>query len=115
MSPPDRRTPSPANHQQKKCSARSWSVVKVKNYEKVSRSANAGNFGLSAGIVTPASSMRVTPSERLRRDGDDQPADSRRGYHVPFGEFRAAPPMAIASRFCGGGIFTQIKTAYSFS
>ena len=89
------------------------SVVKVKNYEEGLALANAGNFGLSAGIVT-TSLKYARHFQRHVRAGMVMVNLPTAGvdYHVPFGGTRASSYGAREQGFAAVEFYTQIKTAY---
>ena len=92
------------------------SVVKVKNYEEGLALCNAGNFGLSAGIVT-TSLKHARHFQRNVKAGMVMVNLPTAGvdYHVPFGGSRGSSYGAREQGFAAVEFFTQIKTAYSFS
>jgi len=89
------------------------SVVKVKNYEEGLVLANAGNFGLSAGIVT-TSLKYARHFQRHVRAGMVMVNLPTAGvdYHVPFGGSRSSSYGAREQGFAAVEFYTQIKTAY---
>jgi aldehyde dehydrogenase (NAD+) len=89
------------------------SVVKVKNYEEGLALANAGNFGLSAGIVT-TSLKYARHFQRHVRAGMVMVNLPTAGvdYHVPFGGSRSSSYGAREQGFAAVEFYTQIKTAY---
>ena len=92
------------------------SVVKIKDYEEGLALSNAGNFGLSAGIVT--SSLKYARHyQRNVKAGMVMINLPTAGvdYHVPFGGSRGSSYGAREQGFSAVEFFTQIKTAYSFS
>ena len=92
------------------------SVVKIKNYEEGLALSNAGNFGLSAGIVT-TSLKHARHFQRNVKAGMVMINLPTAGvdYHVPFGGTRGSSYGAREQGFAAVDFFTQIKTAYSFS
>ena len=92
------------------------SVVKIKNYEEGLALCNAGNFGLSAGIVT-TSLKHARHFQRNVKAGMVMINLPTAGvdYHVPFGGSRGSSYGAREQGFAAVDFFTQIKTAYSFS
>jgi len=88
-------------------------VVKVKNYEEGLVLANAGNFGLSAGIVT-TSLKYARHFQRHVRAGMVMVNLPTAGvdYHVPFGGSRSSSYGAREQGFAAVEFYTQIKTAY---
>ena len=89
------------------------SVVKVKNYDEGLALANAGNFGLSAGIVT-TSLKYARHFQRHVRAGMVMVNLPTAGvdYHVPFGGTRSSSYGAREQGFAAVEFYTQIKTAY---
>jgi len=89
------------------------SVVKVKNYDEGLALANAGNFGLSAGIVT-TSLKYARHFQRHVRAGMVMVNLPTAGvdYHVPFGGSRSSSYGAREQGFAAVEFYTQIKTAY---
>jgi aldehyde dehydrogenase (NAD+) len=89
------------------------SVVKVKNYEEGLALVNAGNFGLSAGIVT-TSLKYARHFQRHARAGMVMVNLPTAGvdYHVPFGGTRSSSYGAREQGFAAVEFYTQIKTAY---
>ena len=92
------------------------SVVKIKDYEEGLALSNAGNFGLSAGIVT-TSLKHARHFQRNVKAGMVMINLPTAGvdYHVPFGGSRGSSYGAREQGFAAVDFFTQIKTAYSFS
>jgi aldehyde dehydrogenase (NAD+) len=92
------------------------SVVKIKTYEEGLELCNAGNFGLSAGIVT-TSLKHARHFQRNVKAGMVMINLPTAGvdYHVPFGGTRGSSYGAREQGFSAVDFFTQIKTAYSFS
>jgi aldehyde dehydrogenase (NAD+) len=89
------------------------STVRVKNYDEALALANAGSFGLSAGIVTTS----LKYSRHFRRNvragmvminlptaGVD--------YHVPFGGTRGSSYGPREQGFAAVEFYTQVKTVY---
>src|ERR1700733_9897951 len=89
------------------------SVVKVKNYDEGLALANAGNFGLSAGIVT-TSLKYARHFQRHVRAGMVMVNLPTAGvdYHVPFGGTRSSSYGAREQGFAAVEFYTQTKTAY---
>jgi alpha-ketoglutaric semialdehyde dehydrogenase len=90
------------------------SVQRVKNYEEALETANAGNFGLSAGIVTTslkhARHFRAQVKAgmvmvNLPTAGVD--------YHVPFGGTRGSSYGPREQGFAAVDFYTQTKTVYT--
>jgi len=92
------------------------SVVKIKNYDEGLALSNAGNFGLSAGIVT-TSLKYARHYQRNVKAGMVMVNLPTAGvdYHVPFGGSRGSSYGAREQGFAAVDFFTQIKTAYSLS
>jgi len=92
------------------------SVVKIKNYDEGLALSNAGNFGLSAGIVT-TSLKYARHYQRNVKAGMVMINLPTAGvdYHVPFGGSRGSSYGAREQGFAAVDFFTQIKTAYSLS
>jgi aldehyde dehydrogenase (NAD+) len=92
------------------------SIVKFKTYEEALELCNAGNFGLSAGIVTN-SLKHARHFQRNVKAGMVMVNLPTAGvdYHVPFGGTRGSSYGAREQGFAAVDFFTQIKTAYSFS
>ena len=92
------------------------SVVKIKDYEEGLALSNAGNFGLSAGIVT-TSLKHARHFQRNVKAGMVMINLPTAGvdYHVPFGGSRGSSYGAREQGFAAVEFFTQTKTAYSFS
>ena len=92
------------------------SVVKFKTYEEALDLCNAGNFGLSAGIVT-TSLKYARHFQRNVKAGMVMINLPTAGvdYHVPFGGTRGSSYGQREQGFSAVEFFTQIKTAYSFS
>jgi acyl-CoA reductase-like NAD-dependent aldehyde dehydrogenase len=92
------------------------SVVKFNTYEEALELCNAGNFGLSAGIVT-TSLKYARHFQRNVKAGMVMINLPTAGvdYHVPFGGSRGSSYGAREQGFSAVEFFTQIKTAYSFS
>jgi acyl-CoA reductase-like NAD-dependent aldehyde dehydrogenase len=89
------------------------SVLKVKNYDEALARANAGNFGLSAGIVT-TSLKYAHHFQRNVRAGMVMVNLPTAGvdYHVPFGGTRSSSYGSREQGFAAIEFYTQIKTAY---
>lgn len=90
------------------------STVRVKDYEEALAVANAGEFGLSAGIVTTSHRYAQDFQRRVRAGmvtinlptaGVD--------YHVPFGGTRRSSYGAREQGFAAVEFFTQTKTVYA--
>ncbi|QUD88262.1 aldehyde dehydrogenase family protein [Phenylobacterium montanum] len=89
------------------------SLVRVKDYEAALEVANAGGFGLSAGIVT-TSLKHATHFRRAVRAGMVMVNLPTAGvdYHVPFGGVRGSSYGAREQGFAAIEFYTQTKTAY---
>jgi alpha-ketoglutaric semialdehyde dehydrogenase len=92
------------------------SVVKFKTYEEALELCNAGNFGLSAGIVT-TSLKHARHFQRNIKAGMVMINLPTAGvdYHVPFGGTRGSSYGPREQGFSAVEFYTTIKTAYSFS
>jgi len=92
------------------------SVVKFNTYEEALELCNAGNFGLSAGIVT-TSLKHARHFQRNVKAGMVMINLPTAGvdYHVPFGGQRGSSYGQREQGFSAVEFFTQVKTAYSFS
>jgi len=89
------------------------SIVRVRTYEEALAAANAGQFGLSAGIVTNSLSHARHFSKNVRAGmvminlptaGVD--------YHVPFGGTRKSSYGPREQGFAAVSFYTQVKTEY---
>ena len=92
------------------------SIVRVKTYEEALAAANAGEFGLSAGICT--SSLKYARHfQRQVRAGMVMVNLPTAGvdYHVPFGGTRKSSYGAREQGFAAIEFYTQTKTAYSWA
>jgi aldehyde dehydrogenase (NAD+) len=89
------------------------SLVRVKDYEAALEVANAGSFGLSAGIVT-TSLKHAAHFRRAVRAGMVMVNLPTAGvdYHVPFGGVRGSSYGAREQGFAAVEFYTQTKTAY---
>ena len=90
------------------------SVIRVRSYEEALDTANAGEFGLSAGIVT--TSLRYARHfTRHVRAGMVMTNLPTAGVdpHVPFGGTRKSSYGAREQGFAAIEFYTQVKTAYS--
>ncbi|HEY0300647.1 MAG TPA: aldehyde dehydrogenase family protein [Rhizomicrobium sp.] len=92
------------------------SVLRVKNYEEALAAANAGEFGLSAGICT-GSLKYARHFQRNVRAGMVMVNLPTAGvdYHVPFGGSRKSSYGAREQGFAAIEFYTQTKTAYSWA
>ncbi|MEJ0043277.1 MAG: aldehyde dehydrogenase family protein [Rhizomicrobium sp.] len=92
------------------------SVLRVKDYDEALAVANAGEFGLSAGICT--SSLKYARHfQRAVRAGMVMVNLPTAGvdYHVPFGGSRKSSYGAREQGFAAVEFYTQTKTAYSWA
>ncbi|HEY4941702.1 MAG TPA: aldehyde dehydrogenase family protein [Rhizomicrobium sp.] len=92
------------------------SVMRVKSYEEALAAANAGAFGLSAGICT--NSLKYARHfQRAVRAGMVMVNLPTAGvdYHVPFGGSRKSSYGAREQGFAAVEFYTQTKTAYSWA
>ena len=89
------------------------SLVRVKDYETALEVANAGDFGLSAGIVT-TSLKHAAHFRRAIRAGMVMVNLPTAGvdYHVPFGGTRGSSYGPREQGFAAVEFYTQTKTAY---
>ncbi len=89
------------------------SVVRVKDYEEALAVANAGEFGLSAGIIT-TSLKHARHFQRAVRAGMVMVNLPTAGvdYHVPFGGTRKSSYGPREQGFAAVEFYTQTKTAY---
>ncbi len=92
------------------------STVRVKDYEEALATANAGDFGLSAGIVT-TSLKHARDFQRRAKAGMVMVNLATAGvdYHVPFGGVRKSSYGAREQGFSAVEFYTQVKTAYAWS
>jgi acyl-CoA reductase-like NAD-dependent aldehyde dehydrogenase len=92
------------------------SVVRVKDYEEGLAVANAGSFGLSAGIMTN-SLHHARHFQRQVRAGMVMVNLPTAGvdYHVPFGGTRSSSYGAREQGFAAVEFYTQQKTVYSWA
>jgi len=92
------------------------SMVKFKTYDEALDLCNAGNFGLSAGIVT-TSLKHARHFQRNVKAGMVMINLPTAGvdYHVPFGGTRGSSYGPREQGFAAVEFFTTVKTAYSFS
>lgn len=92
------------------------SVIRVRDYDEALATANAGEFGLSAGIVT--SSLRharhYTRNVRAGMVMVNLPTAGV-DYHIPFGGSRKSSYGPREQGFAAVEFYTQLKTAYSWS
>jgi aldehyde dehydrogenase (NAD+) len=92
------------------------SIVRVRIYEEALAAANAGEFGLSAGICT-SSLKHARHFQRQVRAGMVMVNLPTAGvdYHVPFGGTRKSSYGAREQGFAAVEFYTQTKTAYSWA
>jgi len=92
------------------------STVRVKDYDEALAAANAGEFGLSAGIMT--SSLKYARHfVRNVRAGMVMTNLPTAGvdYHVPFGGTRKSSYGPREQGFAAVEFYTQIKTSYTWA
>jgi len=92
------------------------SVIRVRDYDEALAVANAGEFGLSAGICT--NSLKYARHfQRAARAGMVMVNLPTAGvdYHVPFGGSRKSSYGAREQGFAAVEFFTQTKTAYTWA
>jgi aldehyde dehydrogenase (NAD+) len=89
------------------------SVIRVKDYDAALEVANAGDFGLSAGICT-SSLKHATHFQRSVKAGMVMVNLPTAGvdYHVPFGGSRRSSYGSREQGFAAIEFYTQTKTAY---
>jgi acyl-CoA reductase-like NAD-dependent aldehyde dehydrogenase len=89
------------------------SVIRVRNYDEALGTANSGEFGLSAGIVT-TSLKYARHFQRAARAGMVMVNLPTAGvdYHVPFGGSRKSSYGAREQGFAAVEFYTQTKTTY---
>jgi aldehyde dehydrogenase (NAD+) len=92
------------------------STVRVRDYDEALAVANAGEFGLSAGIVT-TSLKHARDFQRRAKAGMVMVNLPTAGvdYHVPFGGTRRSSYGAREQGFAAIEFYTQTKTAYSWA
>jgi acyl-CoA reductase-like NAD-dependent aldehyde dehydrogenase len=92
------------------------STVRVRDYDEALAIANAGEFGLSAGICT-ASLKYARHFTRNVRAGMVMTNLPTAGvdYHVPFGGTRKSSYGTREQGFAAIEFYTQIKTSYSWA
>jgi len=92
------------------------SVVKFKTYDEALELCNAGNFGLSAGIVT-TSLKHARHFQRNIKAGMVMINLPTAGvdYHVPFGGTRGSSYGSREQGFAAVEFFTTTKTAYTLA
>jgi aldehyde dehydrogenase (NAD+) len=92
------------------------SVVRVKDYDEALAVANAGEFGLSAGIVTTSLkySRHFARNVRAGMVMTNLPTAGV-DYHVPFGGTRKSSYGPREQGFAAVEFFTLIKTTYSWA
>lgn len=89
-------------------------TIRVKDYDEALAVANAGDFGLSAGIAT-TSLKYARDFQRRVKAGMVMVNLATAGvdYHVPFGGNRGSSYGAREQGFAAVEFYTQTKTAYS--
>ena len=90
------------------------STVRVADYDEALAVANAGRFGLSAGIVTQ-SLAKARDFRKKAKAGMVMINLPTAGvdYHVPFGGSRSSSYGAREQGFSAVEFYTQIKTVYT--
>ncbi|HEY0053262.1 MAG TPA: aldehyde dehydrogenase family protein, partial [Caulobacteraceae bacterium] len=91
-------------------------TIRVKDYEEALALANAGEFGLSAGIVT-TSLKHARDFQRRAKAGMTMVNLPTAGvdYHVPFGGSKKSSFGAREQGFAAVEFYTQTKTSYSWA
>ena len=92
------------------------STVRVKDYEEALAAANAGEFGLSAGIMTTSLKyarhfMRNVRAGMVMTNLPTAGVD----YHVPFGGTRKSSFGPREQGFAAVEFYTQVKTSYTWA
>ncbi|HEU4590215.1 MAG TPA: aldehyde dehydrogenase family protein [Steroidobacteraceae bacterium] len=92
------------------------STLRVKDYEEALAAANAGEFGLSAGIMT-TSLKHARHFVRNVRAGMVMTNLPTAGvdYHVPFGGTRKSSHGPREQGFAAVEFYTQVKTSYTWA
>jgi aldehyde dehydrogenase (NAD+) len=92
------------------------STVRVKDYDEALAAANAGEFGLSAGIMTN-SLKHARHFVRNVRAGMVMTNLPTAGvdYHVPFGGTRKSSFGPREQGFAAVEFYTQVKTSYTWA
>jgi aldehyde dehydrogenase (NAD+) len=92
------------------------STVRVRDYDEALALANAGEFGLSAGICTTSLkyARHFTRNVRAGMVMTNLPTAGV-DYHVPFGGTRKSSYGAREQGFAAVEFYTQIKTSYSWA
>jgi aldehyde dehydrogenase (NAD+) len=92
------------------------STVRVKDYDEALAAANAGEFGLSAGIMT-TSLKYARHFVRNVRAGMVMTNLPTAGvdYHVPFGGTRKSSYGPREQGFAAVEFYTQVKTSYTWA
>jgi aldehyde dehydrogenase (NAD+) len=92
------------------------SLVRVRDYEEALELANAGEFGLSAGVCT-SSLKHARHFQRNVRAGMVMINLPTAGvdYHVPFGGTRRSSYGAREQGFAAVEFYTQTKTVYAWA
>lgn len=92
------------------------STVRVRDYDEALAVANAGEFGLSAGICTTSLkyARHFTRNVRAGMVMTNLPTAGV-DYHVPFGGTRKSSYGSREQGFAAVEFYTQIKTSYSWA
>jgi len=92
------------------------STVRVRDYDEALAAANAGEFGLSAGIMT-TSLKHARHFVRNVRAGMVMTNLPTAGvdYHVPFGGTRKSSYGPREQGFAAVEFYTQVKTSYTWA
>ena len=92
------------------------STVRVRDYDEALAIANAGEFGLSAGICTTSlkHARHFTRNVRAGMVMTNLPTAGV-DYHVPFGGTRKSSYGAREQGFAAVEFYTQIKTSYCWA
>jgi len=92
------------------------SVIRVRNYDEALETANAGDFGLSAGIITSSlkHSRHFARNVRAGMVMTNLPTAGV-DVHVPFGGTRKSSYAAREQGFAAIEFYTQVKTTYSWA
>jgi alpha-ketoglutaric semialdehyde dehydrogenase len=92
------------------------STVRVKDYDEALATANAGEFGLSAGIMTNSLKyarhfVRNVRAGMVMTNLPTAGVD----YHVPFGGTRKSSFGPREQGFAAVEFYTQVKTSYTWA
>ncbi|HEY5810830.1 MAG TPA: aldehyde dehydrogenase family protein [Povalibacter sp.] len=92
------------------------SVIQVRDYDEALAVANAGEFGLSAGIITTSlkHARHYTRNVRAGMVMVNLPTAGV-DYHIPFGGSRKSSYGPREQGFAAIEFYTQLKTSYSWS